>query len=160
MQNKQAFTLIELLVVILIIGILAAVAVPQYQKTIIKSRLANMKQIVSVVKTAEEAYYLANGAYTNDWGLLDIDLPACPPRATNSDVLICDNYFMLDPLQGTEPNLRALYCPEGIKKKIATASCAEESDFIYKVWLENSEHPNQVICQGNTALGQAVCNNF
>ena len=60
-MNKQAFTLVELLVVVLIIGILAAVALPQYNKAVEKSRAA---QAISLVKTIYEAlhvYYIENG---------------------------------------------------------------------------------------------------
>ena len=74
-DRGRAFTLIELLVVVLIIGILAAVALPQYKKAVIKSRYANLKPIVQSIKNAENIYYLANGKYTDDFAELDIDLP-------------------------------------------------------------------------------------
>jgi len=72
----NAFTLIELLVVVLIIGILAAVAVPQYQKAVWKSRFATIKGLTKSIAEAEETYRLANGEYTIDIDALSIDMPA------------------------------------------------------------------------------------
>ena len=73
MKNKQAFTLIELLVVVLIIGILAAVALPQYEQAVLKSRAMQVVPYLKAVKNAEEVYYLANGEYTNDMDNLAVN---------------------------------------------------------------------------------------
>ncbi len=74
-KNNRAFTLIELLVVVLIIGILAAVAVPQYQFAVEKSRAETALSILKTLTTAQEVYYLANGRYATTFTQLDITVP-------------------------------------------------------------------------------------
>ena len=75
-RGKGAFTLIELLVVVLIIGILAAVAVPQYQKAVEKARLAEAFVLGKHFKQMEELYKMANGNYTGSFEELQADIPA------------------------------------------------------------------------------------
>ena len=74
-HNKKAFTLIELLVVVLIIGILAAVALPQYEKAVERSKSAQAVTLLKSVYQAAEEYYLANGT----WPTSVSDLSVAPP---------------------------------------------------------------------------------
>ena len=72
---RGGFTLTEILVVILIIGILAAVAVPLYQKAVATTRFSGLMPVAKSIKTGEEAYWMANGGYSSDLTKLDIELP-------------------------------------------------------------------------------------
>ncbi len=64
--NKKGFTLIELLIVVVIIGILAAIAIPKFAATKDKAKLASVKTDLRNIMTAEEAYFSdASAGYTS-----------------------------------------------------------------------------------------------
>lgn len=99
------FTLIELLVVVLIIGILAAVALPQYNKAVAKARVAEAWTIAKSFYDAQKVYYMANGTYTNDLTNLDIELPTGRSGGNYSVFISTDTAWMLF---GSIPGLHAM----------------------------------------------------
>ena len=75
-KNNKGFTLLELLVVVLIIGILAAVALPQYKKSVEKTKLTEALENLAVIEGAAQRYILAHPETSSTWlkDFLDVDL--------------------------------------------------------------------------------------
>ena len=72
-NKKHGFTLIELMVVVIIVGILAAVAIPLYRSNVKKAMASEGAALLGSVMTAERVYYAENSAYTTTQANLNVD---------------------------------------------------------------------------------------
>ena len=101
-QRMAGFTLIELLVVVLIISVLAAIAVPQYQMAVYKARFMRVVPLVNALVKAQEVYYMANGAYSRDLNELDVSYPSSYTYRQTSTA----NGWAYDTLDGADANIQ------------------------------------------------------
>jgi prepilin-type N-terminal cleavage/methylation domain-containing protein len=75
-HNRKGFTLIELMIVVVIIGILAALAIPRFMQATTKSKQSEAKQILKQIYTMERAYRQEEGVYTLALADLGVDIMA------------------------------------------------------------------------------------
>ncbi len=145
---RRGFTLIELLVVVLVIGILASVALPQYTKAVAKSRYSQLITAGKSLKDAMEVYYMANGNYPQYWGDLDIEFKGCTADTSARYMLWCDN-FAVDMFKSNDVNLN-LFDTHGLPnngKNMPSTDLYDKASAYYVVWLDNSPYPGKTECQ-------------
>ena len=156
-DKNAGFTLIELLVVVLIIGILAAVALPQYQRVVNKTRLMNYYQLAQGMVRAQEMYYLANGKYSIPVEDLDVDYSQICELNVKYHQLGCPFGFIRNITGGSAVaganRVKIYYHSQGRKGDNTATGCDAE----ISLWLQHSSYPNEVECEGLTDLGNYLC---
>ena len=149
---SKAFTLIELLVVVLIIGILAAIAFPQYQVAVEKARVAQILPMMRHIYDALAVYKLQHGYYYDkDYGTSWDDLGIEPPAGfgvTNSNLESWNDNWYCFP---NEESSGYVYC--------------SSEKYGYDIWMFQPDEPNYPEVAGKRAcvvdqsgtLGERLC---
>ena len=150
---KKGFTLIELLVVVLIIGILSAVAVPQYTKAVNRARFSQVLVTMDALKKGIDTFYLANGAINiSEEDLLasmDIQVPnvVCENGACKSD--LGGDWLVNWDIRGQQ----SLYL---VYANIYKSSAASSTMFIVQQLLRNGKWSRYCV-PSTSAEGKVFC---
>ena len=153
------FTLIELLVVVLIIGILAAMALPQYFKAVERTRMAEAVTLMDSVVKAQRRKFMQTNRYADDFRGLDV----APKGATGN------RYFTKgDPVTGAGGNGFSIEFPgvadvfiDGVVEATRVFDGNWASDSLqYQYVLDRYYQSDNVSCDGLNQAGMELCADF
>ena len=157
LSRLGGFTLIELLVVVLIIGILAAMAMPQYFKAVERSRMAEAVTLMDSVVKAQRRKLMQTNRYANDFCGLDVS-----PKGASGRY-----YFTKgDPENGRGGNGFQVWVENyGSTSGMVYASRmldgnTNNSSLQYKYLLGRDYQSDNVTCAGDNAAGEELCADF
>ena len=159
--NQKGFTLIELLVVVLIIGILAAMAMPQYFKAVERSRMTEAVTLLGNIAQAQQRKYLQINRYTSNFRGLDV-----APKGANNTTY----YTKGNPETGYGGNGFAVVINGGdnitfvqgfaTAERVALGSTGDEQTLQYNYTLKRFYASNDTQCDATDENGKALCADF
>lgn len=141
MQTKNGFTMLELLVTVLLIGILAAMAMPQYVKVVEKQKGTEAVNLLAVIGKAQERYFAVNEKYTTDFADLDSDLVDFSSKTAAKGSSYNTKYFVFL-LDGTDDNV----------SKVKATRRGNESYI-----LERNYTTGEVCCRNDNTADADIC---
>jgi type IV pilus assembly protein PilA len=123
-KDNEGFTLIELLVVIIIVGVLAAIALPSFLNQIGKARGSEAKSSLGTINRSQQAYRLENALFA--------------PALTNLDAKITGKFYTYSVQAGSATTGSALTTPTGVATGIKVSSSYVD---------QNGDTFRQIICE-------------
>lgn len=148
---NKGFTLIELLVVVLILGILASMAIPQYFKAVERSRMSEAETLLNTIAQAQRRKFLQKNQFIRKYEGLDVH----PKGATGSV------YYT----KGTNGNgfkieLSQYSYERGIAIATRVDNGSKTGNLQYQYSLSRYYQSNDVTCTGDNLAGQKLCADF
>ena len=147
-RRLGGFTLIELLVVVLILGILASMALPQYFKAVERSRMSEVVVLFNNIAQAQRRKQMQTNAYVSHFEGLDV-----APKGASGAIF----YTKGDPVNGTNCNGFRTYL-EGPFIYAERFSSSGNLQYSYAMWRYYDE--DVINCQGRNSAGKELCADF
>ena len=151
MNNKKGFTLIELLVVVLIIGILAAMAMPQYFKAVERSRMTEADTLLGSIAQSQRRKFLQTNRFAQNYKALDVS-----PKDSNGTTY----YTKGNNGNGFVVTLAGTGFRDGIATATRVANGSAAGNLQYQYSLTRYYQGDNVQCNGANTAGQELCADF
>jgi len=152
-SSQSGFTLIEILIVVLIIGILAALAMPQYMRAVERSRMTEAVTLLDAIAKAQQRNYMSTNTFSTNFSTLDV----APQGATG------DTYYTQgDPISGVNSNGFAITLYDGDYDEGYAEAIRYNynKEMLYNYTLVRFYLSEYVTCESDEENGQSLCADF